>query len=986
MKTHPLHRTLQTFQGGLLAGCLLVCTTNLNAALNDGLVAHYAFENGNNLGVDSSGNSRNLSGGGSAGGGIKGNALVLDGFTSLEASNSAAFDTASPFTWSIWFQVEDDLAGGLISKSPEGWLPGSKALFKGEESFLGFDIGFVGAAEYEGEIQDGAWHHAVVVGHFPEDDPIGFFELYVDGSLVSEAEGGLEEVAEPDDAIFRVGAGSPGGFDPEIDGEEFPEPNTFFGNLDEVRIYDRAFEPDEIVELLIDGLGELPEPVLTSQPQSQQAILGRSLTLSAEAEGLLVEYQWFKDGEEIEDATESSLFIEETTADTAGDYTVSASNQSGSSQSQSAQISVVENWDPAVGLAGYWDFESADEPGKDASGNGVDLENFGVFAADGSKGRGIETGFDAYLRDSDDKLKLNTHGDFTWTVMIQSEDQGNILSTSDESWSPGNKGLFVREGALGFDTGWIGDAGGGPELIDGEWHHIAIVNQAGEEGASQTFYINGNVVDTADIPFVEQPDSGLFSIGYGSDDFPELDDLGGQDTSNYVGFIDEVRVYRNSLLQDDVVTLMLEAGGSTSPPSITQHPADTSVTEGRSGRLQVMASGTAPTYQWQKDGEDIEGANSAELRIRGASEADEGEYRVIVGSNFSAVSETSDPAILSVEAAPVFAGGELSSAAPFLESYWDFDSAPNDTVRDLSPNAPQHDGILTGGASITSGNQGFGGSGEALDTSLEFNAHMAAMNAEAYDFNDSFTWSAMVKIFEPAAEGEEAGAGIFGRAPAESGHNPGSKVLYLNGDTLGFDTGWVGAVNSEEPNLELDTWHHVAMTHDADEGVISVYLDGEPILSNETDEPVEGFEFGVAEFPEDEEFEGGVVATGFRVGDGAIDFFADPFPGIIDNAAVWSVALSIEEIQLLAGGASPLPDLAPPMIPVPPIGPLPPIPGGGDLSLSASRDGSQLNLEFSGTLLSSDTVDGEFTPVADAQSPLVIELSNTNGAKFYRVR
>jgi hypothetical protein len=978
---------LRMLRGSIVATCLLAHAASLNAALNDGLVAHFAFENATNLGMDSSGNSRHLSGGGSSAEGIKGKGLILDGFSSLESNNSSAFKTASAFSWSTWFQVEDDLAGAIISKSPEGWLAGSKALFKGEESFLGFDIGFVGAAEFEGEIQDGEWHHAVIVGHFPEEDPIGFFELYVDGVLVSEIEGGLDEVAEPEDAIFRVGGGSPGGFDPEIDGEEFPEPNTFFGNLDEVRIYDRALEPEEVVELLIDGLGELPKPSITSQPQSQQAILGRSLALSVAVDGLLIEYKWFKDGEEIEEATANSLFIEEISADSAGNYTVSASNQSGTSTSQAAKISVVENWEPDVGLAGYWDFETGGQPGNDASGNAVHLENFGVFAADGSKGRGIETGFDAYLRDSDDKLALNTHGNFTWTAMIQSEDQGNILSTSDENWSPGNKGLFVRDGSLGFDTGWIGDAGGGPELIDGDWHHIAVVSQANDEGANQIFYVDGNVVDATDLPFTEQPDSGLFSIGYGSDDFPALEDLAGQDTPNYVGFIDEVRVYRNSLLQDDIITLMLDAGGTTTPPSIAQHPADTVVAKGRSARFQVIANGTAPTYQWQKNGVNIDGENNAEIRIRDASDSDAGEYRAIVGSSFSDTTETSNIAVLSVEDEPVFAGGELSNVAPFLESYWDFNSAPNDTIRDLSPNAPQHDGILTGGAVITSGNQGFGDSGEALDTSFEANAHMAAMDAESYDFNDSFTWSAMVKIFEPAAEGEEAGAGIFGRAPAESGHNNGSKVLYLNGETLGFDTGWVGAVNSEEPILELDTWHHVAMTHDAEEGVISIYLDGESIISNETDEPVEGLEFGVAEFPEDEEFGGGVVNTGFRVGDGAIDFFADPFPGIIDNAAVWSVALSTEEIQLLAGGASPLPDLAPsPTVPVPPIGPLPPIPGGGNQSLSATRNGSQLTIEFTGTLISSNTVDGEFTPVANAASPLMIDLSSTSGAQFYQVQ
>lgn len=963
--------------------CLLAAPMNLSAAINEGLVAHYAFENANNLGLDSSGNGHDLSGSGSRQDGVKGGALGLDGFSSFEVSNSEPFDTVSDFTWSTWFQVEDDFPGAILSKSPEGWLAGSKALFKGEESFLGFDIGFVGAAEYEGEIQDGQWHHAVVVGHFPEDDPVGFFELYVDGRLVSEVEGDLEEVDEPDESIFRVGGGSPGGFDPEVDGEEFPEPNTFFGNLDEVRIYERALEPNEVVELLIDGLGDLPTPTIVSPPQSQQAIIGRSLALSVAADGLLVEYQWFKNGKEVVEAIESTLFFDEVVAETAGEYTVEVSNQSGSITSQAVTIGVLESWDPRVGLAAHWDFETLSDPGKDASGNGVDLEDFGVFEAEGSKGRGIETGIDAYLRDSDDKLQLNTHGNFTWTAMIQSEDQGNILSQSDESWSPGNKGLFVREGSLGFDTGWIGDAGGGPELTDGEWHHIAIVNESNEDGASQTFYVDGNAVATSGLPFSEQPDSGLFSVGYGSDDFPELDDLENQDTPNYIGFIDEVRVYRSNLVQDDLVTLMLDAGGEAISPSITGHPENTSVTQGRTARFRVVANGTAPVFQWQKNGEEIEGATEPILTISKVSDADAGEYRVIVGSNFSEITETSQVAVLSVEEAPVFAGGALAEAAPFLESFWNFDSAANDIVEDLSPNVPQHNGLLTGGAIITSDNQGFGGTGEALDTSFEENAHMAALDAEAYDFNSSFTWSAMVKIFEPAAEGEEAGAGIFGRAPAESEHNPGSKILYLNGDTLGFDTGWIGAVNSEEPNLDLDTWHHVAMTHDAEEGLISIYLDGEPIISNESDEPVEGLEFDVAEFPEDEEFDGGVVDTGFRVGDGAIGFFGDPFPGIIDNAAVWSMALSVEEIQLLAGGASPLPDLAPPTTPT-----TPPIPGNGAgrLSLSATREGDQLTLDFTGTLVSSDTVDGEYDPVDGATSPLSIDLPSTSGGRFYQVR
>ncbi|MCS1407363.1 MAG: hypothetical protein M2R45_00521 [Verrucomicrobia subdivision 3 bacterium] len=282
-------------------------------------------------------------------------------------------------------------------------------------------------------------------------------------------------------------------------------------------------------------------------------------------------------------------------------------------------------------MAGYWEFETSGNPGEDASSNGADLEDFGIFAADGSKGKGIETGFDSFLRDPDEKLD-NTHGDFTWTAMIQSEDQGNIISNPDKEWAPGNKNLFVRDGALGFDTSWIGDAGSGPGLIDNEWHHVAIVNQVVDGETEQTFYVDGNPVAISGLPFGDQLDLGLFSIGYGSDNFPEIGNLGDQDTPNYAGLTDEMRVYTQSL--------MLNAGGSVIPVSITAQPEDTTATTGRTARLRVEAAGTTVRYRWQKGRGDIPGANAAKLAISNTSDA--GEYRVVVSSNFSPDTVISD--------------------------------------------------------------------------------------------------------------------------------------------------------------------------------------------------------------------------------------------------------------------------------------------------------------------------------------------------------
>lgn len=966
--------------GGLTVA-LFAIAASLQAGVNDGLVAHYAFENATNLGADSSGNSRNLQGGGSSSAGVNGRGLALDGFSHLETEQGAAFATGSSFSWSVWFLLDefDVDAGALLSKSPEGWLPGSKAIFKNEDSRIAFDLGFVGDIVYEGNLQDGQWHNVVVVGNIPdvwipENEPLASFEFYVDGNFVDSIETALENVAEPNGSIFRIGSGSPGSDEEGVD--RFPDSHQFLGTLDEVRIYDRPLAfPDEIAEVIADAFGsQLPSPEIHRHPQSTQAVQGRSLVLSADVSGFVLEYQWMKDGQPVPDANAPVLFIEEVTAETAGEYKLRVSNPSTSIDSNGATVTVLEAWSSSVGLAGYWNFETEDDLGKDASDNGADLEDFGALSAAGSKGKGIETDADAYLRDDKENLPLDTLGDFTWTAMIRSENQGNIMSKSDETWAEGNKTLFVRNDRLGFDTGWIGDVDGGPELIDDAWHHVALVNQTVDGETWQTLYVDGNPVASGQLPFADQPDSGLFSIGYGSDNFPDVGDLGDQDTPNYVGLIDEVRVYTQSLFQSDIVHLMQDAGGQIAPPKILQGPENASVTAGRTARFRVVVAGTAPTFQWQKDGLDIPGANAAHYSIPKVSDADAGQYTVQV-SGIVEVLIISNPAILTVLPAPVFAGGELAHVGPFLESYWNFDAAPNDVIEDLSPNDPRHNGVLAHGAVLTTGNQGFGESGEALDTSAEENAHMAAMRPEEYDFNESFTWSAWVKIDEPAGEGEEGGAGIFGRAPAETDHNNGSKVFYLNGDTLGFDTGWVGGVNSSEPSLEPGTWHHVALVHDRDENEessVSIYLDGET-TTNDEGEPVEGFELNVAEFREDEEFNGGLVNSGFRIGDGAIGFFAAPFPGLIDEAAVWSVALTAEDIALLADGASPLPEVVP----------QPPTPTPGVATLSFSIDGNMLIIEFTGTLFSSATVSGGYSPVNGAQSPFVIDLSDTTGSQFY---
>jgi fibronectin type 3 domain-containing protein len=91
-------------------------------------------------------------------------------------------------------------------------------------------------------------------------------------------------------------------------------------------------------------------------------------------------------------------------------------------------------------------------------------------------------------------------------------------------------------------------------------------------------------------------------------------------------------------------------GTTATAPSITTQPASQTVTAGQSVTFSVVATGTAPlSYQWQKNGTVIGGANSSSYSISAAQASDAASYTVVVSN--SAGSVTSSAATLTVNAA-----------------------------------------------------------------------------------------------------------------------------------------------------------------------------------------------------------------------------------------------------------------------------------------------------------------------------------------------
>jgi hypothetical protein len=92
--------------------------------------------------------------------------------------------------------------------------------------------------------------------------------------------------------------------------------------------------------------------------------------------------------------------------------------------------------------------------------------------------------------------------------------------------------------------------------------------------------------------------------------------------------------------------------GANQPPTIVTPPANQTVTAGQTATFSVTASGTAPlSYQWQKNGADINGATLASYTTPVATAQDNDEqFRVVVSNSVG--SATSSAATLTVDSPP----------------------------------------------------------------------------------------------------------------------------------------------------------------------------------------------------------------------------------------------------------------------------------------------------------------------------------------------
>lgn len=103
----------------------------------------------------------------------------------------------------------------------------------------------------------------------------------------------------------------------------------------------------------------------------------------------------------------------------------------------------------------------------------------------------------------------------------------------------------------------------------------------------------------------------------------------------------------NNEVTSDVATLSV-----TISPGFTQQPSNKSACPGESVTFSAGVVGDDNAYQWQKDGNNISGANSNILTIDNVESGDEGEYRLVITSETCGLSVNSQTVNLTVNDNP----------------------------------------------------------------------------------------------------------------------------------------------------------------------------------------------------------------------------------------------------------------------------------------------------------------------------------------------
>ena len=408
----------------------------------------------------------------------------------------------------------------------------------------------------------------------------------------------------------------------------------------------------------------------------------------------------------------------------------------GTLSGSSAEVPVTD------GLVAQWEFdESSGLTASDSvSGNNGDLINFAGDDSHWVPGRnGGAIAFDGttHIEVPDDP---SIGGDITSSMTVMTWFKSNVQLAASGA---GNRMLEksnsyfllqgVANGGMNFlvkDAGANRTAGIGETLEADVWYHIAGVVDETEIRV----YINGVLKNTVTIS--GPIDDAQLPLFIGSDD----------SGNHFNGLMDQLLIYNRAVSEAEIGEI-ITSSQPQGAPVVTTDPQPTTVFEGSTLSLSVVADGEQPLrYLWYRGGEILRSQTTERLTITDVTVADAGDYSVVVSND---VGETRSSSA-NVSVTPV-TGLDTGRVA-----YWSFDESSGSTAADGSSNS--NDGELLGFA-------GNGFSSAQVNNGLEFDGFGTFVAVNDSDSLNQITSEASIAFWvNLSAYGEIEDVGNYTRA------------------------------------------------------------------------------------------------------------------------------------------------------------------------------------------------------------------------------
>jgi mono/diheme cytochrome c family protein len=153
-------------------------------------------------------------------------------------------------------------------------------------------------------------------------------------------------------------------------------------------------------------------------------------------------------------------------------------------------------------------------------------------------------------------------GDFTIATKFRNEGDGTLVAkcAPEGKWNKNHKALFIEDGKLVYDIGFVGAMGSEKKVIDGKWHHAVLVNG---NGKARLFLDGKLIAEKNDFSTKDTADS-LLRIGAAAEDF-------GGDFKGEIGY---VRYWNRELPMEEIAALGKGDEAKTNTPQLNWKPGD----------------------------------------------------------------------------------------------------------------------------------------------------------------------------------------------------------------------------------------------------------------------------------------------------------------------------------------------------------------------------------------------------------------------------